>query len=86
MINTQDQTECIICGKMRIFSKTWKDRLNDRGNVVTHTESVCPDAECQKKVDMKFAEIRERKEASEERRKSAALLKKVGQGAIPKQN
>ena len=45
--------------------------------MITHTENVCPDAECQKRVDAKFAETRERKEASEERRKSAALLKKT---------
>ncbi len=77
MISTQEQTVCILCGNLRIFSRQWKDRFNGKGNVITHTESVCPDVECQKKVDRQFAEIRERKELSEERRKSAALLKKT---------
>lgn len=76
-----DQTECIRCGKMRIHSKTWKDKT-ERGAVVTHTVSVCPDAECQAIVDKQFAEIRERKAAADEKRKAAALLKKTKPPAV----
>ncbi len=34
-----------------------------KGPVITHEKTVCPDAECQKLVDRKFEEIREKKEA-----------------------
>jgi len=77
LISAQDQTFCIKCGNLRVFSRQWKDKFNGKGSVITHTESVCPDVECQKIVDAKFAELREHKVASEERRKSAALLKKT---------
>lgn len=42
-------TPCIRCGKERIASKTWDEELN--GSTVTYTLTVCPDPECQKKVD-----------------------------------
>ena len=83
MINLQDQTFCILCGNLRVFSKRWKDKLDGRGNVITHTESVCPDKECQKKVDQKFTEIRERREASEEKRKGLILAKRLQKTVIP---
>lgn len=69
------QTVCINCGRLRIFSRTWKEKVEGKGSVVTHTESVCPDAECQKVVDARFAEIREKKEASEEKRKNVKKQK-----------
>lgn len=61
---------------MRVFSKTWKDKLDGKGTMITHTESVCVDIECQKIVDKKFAEMREKRELSEERRKSVVLSRK----------
>lgn len=69
---------------MRVVSKIWKERLNDRGTVVTHTESVCPDAGCQAVVDGQFAAIRERKVAADEKRAAAALLKKTEREAALK--
>ena len=77
MINKRDQTFCILCGKLRIFSRQWKEKVDGRGSVVTHTESVCSDLECQKKVDAKFTEMREKREAAVERRKSAVIAKRM---------
>ncbi len=57
-------TVCIRCGKTRIVKRVWKEKL-EHGSVITHTESVCPDAECQKVVDEKFALARERREQLE---------------------
>jgi len=56
------QTTCIRCGKVRISFKKWEDR-SLKGPAITHEKTVCPDAECQKLVDRKFEEIREKKEA-----------------------
>ena len=65
---------CIRWGKPRVFSRRWKDNGDDgRGSVVIHVESVCPDADCQKIVDAKFNEMRERRSLSQNRRKDIVL-------------
>ena len=56
------KTVCIRCGKVRIFFKKWEVKA-EKGPSITHEKTVCPDAECQKLVDRKFAELREKKEA-----------------------
>ena len=48
-------TPCIRCGKDRIVSKTWTQRVGE--SVATYTLTVCPDPQCQKKVE---AELKRR--------------------------
>lgn len=76
---------CIRCGKTRILLKRWKDRGDrNKGTVISHEETRCPDVECQKIVDEKFQEMRDRRTKSEERKKAIvlerSLLKKVRLG------
>ncbi|OGD93815.1 hypothetical protein A3F02_00630 [Candidatus Curtissbacteria bacterium RIFCSPHIGHO2_12_FULL_38_9b] len=61
------ETSCIRCGKIRIFKKKWIEKL-DRGSVITHIETVCPDNDCQKIVDAQFAAKRELRLAQENRK------------------
>lgn len=76
MRQAQVFSECIRCGKTRIFTKRWKDRgENGKGPVAFHEESRCPDAECQKIVDGKFQEMKDRREASENRKKSIIIAR-----------
>lgn len=49
------------CGKERIVVKTWKEKFGD--SVIINTESVCPDKECQKKVDVDNKKYSERQAA-----------------------
>lgn len=77
MITKSEQTVCILCGNLRVFSRKWKEQVDGRGSVVTHFESVCSDSECQKKVDAKFAEMREKREMADERRKGIVIAKRV---------
>lgn len=49
---------CIRCGKLRIVSKTWKEKIV--GSEVTYTETVCPDRECQKIVDAQLQDKKDR--------------------------
>ena len=60
-----NSTPCIRCGKERIVSKTWKEEVTNffGSSFITHTETVCPDEECQKIVEAKFKQEREKKEA-----------------------
>lgn len=71
------ETVCIRCGKLRVFLRKWKDRTNDRGTMITHTESVCPDSQCQKIVDAQFTQMREKREMSEEKRKGIILARRT---------
>ena len=73
----QAESVCIRCGQTRIFFKTWKDKSEGKGSMITYTLSVCPDAECQKIVDEKFTKMREQREASEEKRKSIVISKRT---------
>ena len=66
----QAETVCIRCGKLRVFYRQWKGKHEGKGTVITHRESICPDAECQKIVNEKFAAIRELREVTEEKRRN----------------
>lgn len=67
-------TICIRCGKARIFSKSWKDYGEyGKGTVIFHEESRCPDTDCQKFVDAKFQEMRDRRALTEERKRIVIL-------------
>lgn len=63
-------TNCIRCGKERIITKTWSEKVGE--SVITRTLSVCPDAECQKIVEdqlqKKNDRVREIQEQSSKRR------------------
>lgn len=45
---------CIRCGKQRIDGKSWKEKIGI--SVLTHTQTTCPDSECQKIVDKATAD------------------------------
>ncbi|MEX2027981.1 MAG: hypothetical protein WD988_00595 [Candidatus Curtissbacteria bacterium] len=75
---------CIRCGKVRVFSKKWKEKENGKGSMVTHVETICPDAACQKVVDEKFKEIRDRRELAEERKRYIVLARSAKSKSIIK--
>lgn len=51
---------CIRCGKQRIDGKVWTEMAGL--NLVTHTQTICPDSSCQKVVDGELTARREKKE------------------------
>ena len=53
---------CIRCGKQRIASKTWVEKIDTfyGQSEIVHTETVCPDKECQKIVAEGLAKQKER--------------------------
>jgi uncharacterized protein YdbL (DUF1318 family) len=48
-MQTKAQNVCIKCGKKRIVARTYKEYVGL--TLVTYTDMVCPDPECQKLVD-----------------------------------
>lgn len=53
---------CTRCGKERIEGKKWKEEIATffGTSTIVHTETVCPDKECQKIVEEKL-EIQKQK-------------------------
>lgn len=78
-----DNTVCIRCGKTRIVEKTWTENLN--GSILTFTNTVCPDSECQKIVNEELQNKKDKinkiqKESLKRRmktRKNQKLAKKI---------
>jgi len=83
-MKTQQTNPCIRCGKERIESRTWIEVIETYNGetTVTHTETVCPDVECQKIVDEGFAKQKEKSDSlkhdREERMKKAQANRKKG--------
>lgn len=48
-MNTKYSNPCSRCGKERIIARTWKEKIGN--SVIVNTEKICPDPECQKKVN-----------------------------------
>ncbi len=59
---------CTRCGNERIFSKSWEETIEiyERKTTVTNTEYVCPDPECQKKVEGQIADQKAKRKFSED--------------------
>lgn len=69
---------CSRCGKPRIVSKKWteKVKIGDRVSVINHTETVCSDPKCQKKVDEELSAARQKRlEIEREREKRGEAQK-----------
>jgi hypothetical protein len=49
-----NRTPCIRCGKLRIVAKSWSERVS--GSLITYTQTICPDPDCQKIVDRELQE------------------------------
>ncbi len=62
---------CIECGKERIDGKTWKGKVGT--SVVTYTQTVCPDSDCQKIVDKGILERRAKSEDLAQKKAKAKL-------------
>lgn len=78
---------CTRCGSERIFSKSWEETVEvyERKTTIVNTEFVCPDPECQKKVEELIAEQRAKRKHSEDLKEKEKQLKiKLRASAIAK--
>lgn len=82
------QNPCVRCGKNRIVSKTWKEKVNSYfgATVIVHTETVCPDKECQKQVEEKFAKQKEKSAQMQHDKEERLKLAKAGRLAKTAKN
>ncbi len=48
-MTTYDTSVCIVCGKRRIVVGTHEEKIGN--STVVYKDTICPDPECQKKVE-----------------------------------
>lgn len=66
-IMSQTIVPCPRCGEPRVVAKVWEEDLETAAGVsrVKHTRMVCPDDDCQKKVDRDIAKQEQKRAAAE---------------------
>ncbi|MDP3973949.1 MAG: hypothetical protein Q8P92_03895 [Candidatus Daviesbacteria bacterium] len=64
---------CIRCGKQRIESKSWEEKMG--ASVITYSLTVCPDRDCQKIVDEEIAERKEKADLILRKKEEAKLAR-----------
>ncbi len=65
IVETFQTSICIHCGKPRIVSRSWIEQVETLGgiSVITHTETVCADLDCQKIVDKELKDQKAKRDA-----------------------
>lgn len=72
---------CTRCGKPRIFKDSWQEKFESgQGkSVLTYSQFVCPDPECQKQVEIALAEkqvlAQERQDAQDKREQDRVIAR-----------
>lgn len=68
---------CFLCSKQRIVAKTYIRK--NAGSPVTHTFKICPDKDCQKKVNLILARERAKRQGimDENIKATAERLKRI---------
>lgn len=80
-LTQETSNPCIRCGKERIISKTWKESVKTfiGSTIVTYTETVCPDSDCQKIVEHGLAVQKNKREKLEKDKEIRKLQLKKSQ-------
>lgn len=71
---------CTRCGKERIVSRTWEEYIQTYSGaqiVQTNSETICPDASCQKIVDEELSKQKEKREKVKYDREQRKLQQKT---------
>lgn len=72
---------CIRCGKPRVFKDSWSEKMSGAQGetTVTHSQFVCPDDDCQKKVERELLQrqvaMKERQDAQDKRELERTLAR-----------
>ncbi|OIP57118.1 MAG: hypothetical protein COX79_03155 [Candidatus Levybacteria bacterium CG_4_10_14_0_2_um_filter_36_16] len=77
--STYNFTNCTRCGKKRVFLKTWKEELETYSgvSVLTHTETICPDKDCQKIVEKELEAKRVKNETMKAEREERVMKQRA---------
>lgn len=78
-MNKMYSNRCTRCGKERIVARTWKEKFDN--SVIINTEMVCPDKDCQKKVESENKKQKDKNTAMRLDREERSLSRKVARDA-----
>jgi len=73
MVKSNDNL-CPRCGKPRITAKTWTEMIGN--SKVTFSDTVCPDKECQKKLEADNLAKKEKRESLQKKRNNLTLSRR----------
>ncbi len=59
-MNNLTSSICTRCGKQRVVVGTYEEVIGN--STVVHTETACPDADCQSQVEDKLVKEKEKRE------------------------
>ena len=72
---------CSRCGKDRIIARTWEETsetATSSSSRIIHTMMICPDVDCQKKVEASIAVMRQKQAALVEAKEQRDAQHKLG--------
>ncbi len=72
-MNDQYKNLCSRCGKERVVTRIWKEKVF--GSYITTTESACPDKDCQKIVNKENKKLADKRKAAQLRMKQRYAVK-----------
>jgi hypothetical protein len=61
-MTTYDTSVCIVCGKRRIVVGSHEEKIGN--STVVYKDTICPDPECQKKVEKVLGKELEKRQQS----------------------
>lgn len=74
-MQTAKSNPCFRCGQERVVVKTWKEKVVN--SIVIHTETICPDPDCQKVVDAQNTSLRQKRASAEEAKLKSEAERKL---------
>ena len=75
---------CYRCGKERVVTKIWKERMGN--SIVENTETMCPDKECQKTINQDIRKQKTKRLQMEKRKEESLRKRKKKPTTLPKEN
>jgi hypothetical protein len=67
---------------MRVVGHTWEEKVSMYGGIITvvHSETVCPDKDCQKLVEEKLKEVKDKKDTIKKNKEERMALMNKNRG------
>ncbi len=75
-MNIHQSNPCIRCGTERIIKKSWKEKVDN--SIIINTLNICPNKDCQKKVDFDIKRQKDKNTAMRVRNEQRILDRKLG--------
>lgn len=75
-MNSTNSSMCVRCGKKRIVLSVAEETIGT--SKITTTETICPDPDCQKKVDVLLAGEKHKRDVSIREKQARDAARKFG--------